>query len=388
MGVTSNLVISCKSYYRSLGVDEVSLSTILDSSQFSKGLTIPLAPVNVLKENRPEHNSSKQTHIHVTGESMEFFYSKSFLNNVNYSTEDQTIKVNLINANINHLEMIIGSRRSSIEYPQYTYPGTLLLLESSTVKKVGHKGTQVQLSKTRKDGSDFRRLRNGLFPNDLLVFLEYKDKSKGYLVMGLPSSFVATTPLQYESSPLFTSIDEEEIISDFRITLRGIAADSIAQYDFKGLNGEYESSTSLVDLSGAINTRSKRTERHQKLLKKLAVYLEENGFSLYEGNIDCLAFKEGVDTLVIEAKTLDGTSTDESNQVRLAIGQLIYYEALATKEFEETSKLKIAYFEKEIAEHHIKLLRQTEIYVLWVNELNEIDGETESIEFITSLCIH
>lgn len=383
-----NLVLMCRNYLLSIGSEPVNVDGILNNKNFNRGLIIKLSDSNVIIGNKSIDHTGKQTHIHITGDLMEFFYESSFLNRIRGNTEDENIRIEIISSNIEHLNEVLVFKKNREKPSYFMVSGKTSLLISNTVKKIGHGGTQVQLSKSRQDGEAFKRLRNGLFLNDILVFLEYNNSERGYLVIGLPSFYIENHNLVYRESALFNSNQQSIVNSEFRIRLSSVTAKDIATYNRAKMDEDGNPNRNGIDLSNAILTRGERTERHQAILKVLASYLEKNRFSIYEGNIDCLAVRENIDTLIFEAKTLDGTATDEAKQVRFALGQLIYYEFFATQQFIDTDKLKIAYFESEIADVHIDLLRQNGCMVIWLNEQGEFSGDTESIEFMESLNNH
>ncbi|CAM5218270.1 hypothetical protein UACE39S_00997 [Ureibacillus acetophenoni] len=375
MGTLDNLIFECRKYLESIGVNPTEVYELLNNDIFENGIIIKLANVNVVKENRAQGYTSKQTHIHVTGESMEYFYPKSVLDTVKDSTEDEEIKVNLLSSNLEHLYTIKEDRRNR----DFRVSQKVQVYTTKTVKKIGHNGSQVQISKKRFDGKEFKEFRDLLFPGDILVFLKYIDHDMGHLVIGLPVDFVRTTHLDYQENTFFKKEEMEIIPTDFRIQLNRVTAEKIANYELNEIEEDYEG---IFDLSESINNRMIRTSRHQKMVKKLAAILEDGGFLLFEGNIDCLATKEDYDTLIFEAKTLDGTATDEAKQVRLALGQLLYYEKFATLEFSNDVIQKIAYFESEISSHHKELLRDYNCLVIWINKNGNVEGDIELFNFL------
>ena len=83
--------------------------------------------------------------------------------------------------------------------------------------------------------------------------------------------------------------------------------------------------TTLADLTVGIEIRKKRIAEHQKAVGSLAALLDMHGYKLFAFPFDCLAFKKGSGTILIEVKTLDGSASDERRQAELAIGQLCSY---------------------------------------------------------------
>lgn len=85
-----------------------------------------------------------------------------------------------------------------------------------------------------------------------------------------------------------------------------------------------ESGPTFVDLAGSIALRQRRTAQHQALVRRMAAMLEAAGFALHEDPFDCLARRRRA-SLLIEAKTLDGSPTDERRQAERALGQIRGY---------------------------------------------------------------
>ncbi len=97
----------------------------------------------------------------------------------------------------------------------------------------------------------------------------------------------------------------------------------------------------------------------------MAGRLAENGAELFENPFDCFArFRQ--EALLIEVKSLDGTTNDEVNRVREALAQLLYYEAFATGSLLGNRQVKkVACFEQKISEPHIAWLEASNIRVIW-----------------------
>lgn len=129
----------------------------------------------------------------------------------------------------------------------------------------------------------------------------------------------------------------------------------------------------------------KRTENHNRIVKNVAHLLELSGFQIMEGNIDCFAIKNNI-KLIIEVKSLDGTSSDEVKQVRQTYAQLDYYEEFALGRYEKESVYKIALFESKIIDEHIKFLQNRGQFVLWTDN-SKIKGSNESLSLLRNLGI-
>jgi hypothetical protein len=117
--------------------------------------------------------------------------------------------------------------------------------------------------------------------------------------------------------------------------------------------------------AGAIRTRLDRFRRHEVIVHRLAVRLATTGAHLHVDPFDILALVAAVGFL-IEVKTLDGKEADEREQVRIALGQLLYYEPFAAAPVAgQATVCKIACFEGPISEPHRVWLNASAIGVIW-----------------------
>lgn len=339
----------CRDYLLNLGINEDNLNLILDPDLFKDGFVQNLQKSCIIPKNKPNKND-KTTHIAITGNSRLLFYSENQLKTVG-GRDDEHINVDILNVNLAHLLFLNAER---IEIP-FKFNDTLEIVTSHTVKKISARGNQVQLSKFKYDGERFSDLRKGLYIDDLLVMLKYANSEDSYLAIGVPA------------------LEIRDIVpSNYSRQLSSTNAKKIGAYSVD--QDRDREVSSAVDLSNATEKRLNRSMRHQALLRKVAVQLESAGYTLYEGMIDCLAANSENTVLIFEMKTLDGTPSDEMNQVRDALGQLLYYDLLQSGQFEKAEKIKIACFEGAISEKHKQLLEQNGCKVIWLDESGEFFG--------------
>lgn len=374
-------------YLKAIGVDDDFISMNVEEPLFESVWVMKLPSVCILKENRIEKSGSNQTHIHVTGESMNFFFDGDEIENLTKSTEDEYVKIQLIDSNIAHLEMIKRANRDSRLESKVVIARETNLIESGTVKKLAYRTKQkpqVQLSKHSYDHPTFFRLRKGLFTGDLLVF--FKNNNQDYWVVAIPSTYQEANLIE-ESTPIVSNSKASlRIETDYDASeptvytkqWRSVKAEDIGRFSSEEntLGGNYENETqSLYDLSEGIASRRERTIRHHGIVRDIAKLLENNNFTLYENPIDCLALRENA--LIFEVKTLDGTDSDEMKQVRAALGQLLYYETFALDILDINENIppqKIALFESRISDDHIHFLEKYDCLVMWINENEEFVG--------------
>ncbi|MCT4508239.1 MAG: hypothetical protein N4A48_05655 [Tepidibacter sp.] len=365
------VITKVRNYLESIGVPKKVLDYEL--SNIKAVLVLNLPSVCILKENRP--TSSKQTHIHVTGDGMGFFYDRMTLHkNPELFANDSREDVILFKKNLIDLEEIAVQKNGMERNLQILDKDDIL--ESYTVKKVGRIGTpgiQVQISKKRLDDRWFMHLRKCLFTNDVLVFIK-TEKRDADIVVGIPHSYIESDSIrnmtifaepESEEQSLGAVSNNSEIESNIN-NPRSVNYGSIAR--FAPNDEQDENSSSITDLTASIKTRKKRTQRHQDIVKLIALDLEREGYSLYENPMDCLAIKDKEPALLFEIKTLDGSTSDEKKQVQKAFSQLFYYEEFNTREYNKNGIKKIAVFESRISEEHIIFFEKNNIKVAWINE--------------------
>lgn len=115
----------------------------------------------------------------------------------------------------------------------------------------------------------------------------------------------------------------------------------------------------------AVQLRLNRLRRHNEIVRALARRLSTAGATLYEDPFDVLALIRH-SFLLIEVKSLDGTSADERDRVQEALAQLLYYEAFVAAPIAGENLIKkIACFEGSITIAHQQWLNAAGIGTLW-----------------------
>lgn len=171
------LIQLLKDYYIDLGYNNLVVDNYFSSKTFKELISIRLANANVMIRNKTD-SSSHQTHIAITGEAILFFYNESDFLEMDNKRVDR-IKVYVTDCNIQALSgrpviiQDVGEIERTLGY---------VTLGKRTQK-------QVQLSKKNADNSPcFNALRLGLFENDLLILLKYRNED-GMLAVGIPQTF-------------------------------------------------------------------------------------------------------------------------------------------------------------------------------------------------------
>lgn len=365
--IENNIVLECRNYLESIGVNKERIDN--DFKDIYQVYFNLLPKVCILKENR--NGGGNQTHIHVTGleGGMKFFYDSKVLENITPNLgEDVKEELYIYSENLSDLNdraiMKLGfDKKLNIQK-------SVDLIKSYTYKKIGRIGTpsiQVQLSKIRQDDEQFMNLRRCLFEKDGLIFLKKVTGEK--IVMGIPYEII--NEVIHDKKNYFEEVEIPLNNRDNPNTFRMVDYSSIATYS---PNDEDELKENFVDLSSGIATRKLRTERHQAIVKLLAIDLERKGYKLYEYPVDCLAINQNNKGLLFEIKTLDGTESDEKKQVLKAFSQLCYYEKCYVKNKFDVEVEKVVLFESKIGEEHIDFFNEYGIKVLWVNKNKVIES--------------
>lgn len=178
---SSNILQFLIDYFHSIGIND-NVEEFFSVRGFRSALILKLPVVCLMPDNKPAYSSSHQTHIHVTGESREFFYTRHELDSATSSSSDLHQPIAVSRNNIRSLTK------------QSIYGTGFDVVHTFTVKKIGYRSgqdTQVQLSKIREDGSDFINLRKGLFVDDLLIFLSMANTQELFAV-GVPYAYYRT----------------------------------------------------------------------------------------------------------------------------------------------------------------------------------------------------
>lgn len=185
----TNLLEAVGTYFIDIGCNPTEIDNYFNARLFLHGIVIPLPNVCIIPSNRPSDSKTNQSHIHVTSKSCEFFYSVNELENLTSSTP--WINQNLVISQ-NNLQALHGEKTSR----EFT------LVDSYMMTKIAGRKTQekqVQLSKIKKgDHELFLTLRKGLYKNDILIFLKYRNTNK-FFVVGIPYDY-HISHFKFESS--------------------------------------------------------------------------------------------------------------------------------------------------------------------------------------------
>ena len=93
MAAFDGIFILIRSYFKKLGYNPEFIDDYFSGRRFSEVLCIKLANANIVNKNKT-YRSSHQSHIAITGEAIEFFYSsKEFeaLKIIEYETRNVTV---------------------------------------------------------------------------------------------------------------------------------------------------------------------------------------------------------------------------------------------------------------------------------------------------------
>ena len=177
MAAYDMLIDLAQKYFVSLGYDYLYVEDYFSNKRFKELISIRLANANVMIRNKTDR-SSHQTHIAITGEAIDFFYNQEEFSLMdNKAIDTRKVYISTLNLNsLNNVETIVEDvQRIDVVTGWVT-------LGKRTQK-------QVQLSKRNSENSEcFNMLRLGLFENDLLIMLNYRNEDAVFAV-GIPQTF-------------------------------------------------------------------------------------------------------------------------------------------------------------------------------------------------------
>lgn len=164
-------------YFIDLGYNNLFVESYFSNQIFKEMISIRLANANVMIKNKTDR-SSHQTHIAITGEAIDFFYNeKEFIEMDNKRVDKKKVFVSESN-----LQYLANDTVSISDVYFLNRISGYVTLGKRTQK-------QVQLSKRNSENSDcFNTLRLGLFENDLLIMMKYRNEV-GILAIGIPQTF-------------------------------------------------------------------------------------------------------------------------------------------------------------------------------------------------------
>lgn len=164
-------------YFIDMGFSSLFVEDYFSGKNFKELISIRLANANVMIRNKTDR-SSHQTHIAITGEAIDFFYSQAqFAEMDNKIVEKRKVYVSEGNlAALAGQNVVISAGNCLERIDGY------VTLGKRTQK-------QVQLSKRNSENSEcFNNLRLGLYENDLLIMLKYRNE-EGMFAIGIPQTF-------------------------------------------------------------------------------------------------------------------------------------------------------------------------------------------------------
>lgn len=210
---SKNLLHFLRLYFDSLGLG-AEADAFLTAKTFTAGLVLKLPAVCLVPANKPQNSRSKQTHIHVTGNNRYFFFPKAEVDSAVVSSDDRKQNVLVSEQNVRAL------------HGEELLEGGLYFHPSFTMTKIACRATQstqVQISKLSQDGDLFIQLRNNLFENDLLVFLQCR-ANDCLLAVGIPRAF-------YEGAYMFAGDIYSGLESKGAITVKNALAAVMSEYE-------------------------------------------------------------------------------------------------------------------------------------------------------------
>lgn len=191
----------------------------------------------------------------------------------------------------------------------------------------------------------------------------------------LPALGVQVGDIQETAGNL--SLTESALEHPSKSQPRKVTVDTIAQSAHSREIGEWPRAIESIEIDSlsvqnAIAKRNERALLHNELVRAFAKITPNLTDEMWENPID-LGAVTAAGAILAEMKTLDGATEDERNQVRLAVGQLLYYQQFSLPESLENAMrngllVKISVFSRRPSLHHIEWMESIGIAVVWATE--------------------
>lgn len=177
MAAYDMLIELIQEYFVELGYNTSYVEDYFSNKTFKELISIRLANANVMIKNKSDR-SSHQTHIAITGEAINFFYNENDF----IALDNKTVEKKKICVAEQNLIALYNQEKAVDDTGLINRLMGYVTLGKRTQK-------QVQLSKRNTDNSEcFNTLRLGLYENDLLIMLKYREEDT-MLAIGIPQTF-------------------------------------------------------------------------------------------------------------------------------------------------------------------------------------------------------
>lgn len=211
-----------------------------------------MATTNIIKENRTSSQSSKQTHIAITGELRKFF---PIITTINYLKDGGSkgysykIPITLLKENLEYLNFEEKDRD----------------IQTYTICYIGHGGSeqdiQIQLSKKTKDEEKFIKFRSKIYEDDYLVIIKIKENFKYYFLnlkkeekSNIISIFGKDEICYFDSNPKEVIFEDTYLINDKEIKSADFPYQKIV-YGAPGTGKSYSLNEEVENIFGANKER-------------------------------------------------------------------------------------------------------------------------------------
>jgi hypothetical protein len=177
MAAYDMLIDLVQEYFIDLGYNNIYVKNYFSNKTFKELISIRLANANVMIKNKTD-SSSHQTHIAITGEAIEFFFDVEEFKTM----DNKTVLKRSVSISKQNLEALYNQETSIKDTSDIELISGYVTLGKRTQK-------QVQLSKRNTENSEcFNSLRLGLYENDLLIILKFRDNND-MLAIGIPQTY-------------------------------------------------------------------------------------------------------------------------------------------------------------------------------------------------------
>lgn len=162
----------------------------------------------------------------------------------------------------------------------------------------------------------------------------------------------------------------EDVLTDDSFESEQVSATEVSPEDIAKIPAFSDNQEpAIFDLAAANAVRQKRTIKHHHAVASIAKLISEAGFKIFENPYDCLGFKNGTGSILVEVKTLDGTSRDERRQSIKALGQLKSYSYFnVSNEMKNPKAIETVAYDQTPDQTTVAFLKESKVSSIWMNE--------------------
>ena len=199
-------LVDIKKYLKDIDTPDKIIENI-NNNVFSEVFIKGISDSNVLSREKKKinlrGNIAGQTHIDITGKSVNFFITEDEKELYKQGSDvNKDIYIRMIKNNFEHLKKLEDTIESKNEKGEIlkkrksyepNYLGSFMYIEAKATAKLGHGANSLQGQINTPDENDaFNKFRKLIYTKDSLIFFKYRNCIDEYLVIAIPNELFST----------------------------------------------------------------------------------------------------------------------------------------------------------------------------------------------------